>query len=236
MVLYKFDIVQLTVIILLVALVISVLPFFVLICIFCKPQFEKNKEHRKSSHHKTQQPVLLENNYSIVVKKDTPPNTLITHDVQIPSINNQYVYFNWNEKDLECIDNLFQRIKSIYPNATKLVNVESLNRPCILFNFIPVVSRVDADKLKDESNKWRELAGGNSIVVRVHVESSTSFDDDDNFNSFITSTTPEGKKLVLKAKFKQQEDTSGVNISTSSTLLEADILMKSIEDLIKMLK
>jgi len=136
--------------------------------------------------------------------------------------NEKNIYFYWNDTDLSCISGLVNDFKSIY-SSTKRISFDyssSLDKPCILFIFIAVSSRIDQELWPKKTKYWSALAYGNSVVVRVHHKESNSYDDD-SMDSLLYS-----RPKVLKAKFDLQFHNNGISTFEKQVLLEPDTLKK----------
>jgi len=145
----------------------------------------------------------------------------------------KYIYLNWNESDLPCILSLWQSFKSKYLNVEKFpLDGSNLKHPCILFNFIPINSRLDHEKWPRESKHWSNLAGGNSVVVRVHNDALDSFNDD-LFDACLSSSTCQGGHQVLKVKFHLEYDISGFR-DPEQTLIDVEKIKQEMEKIIEL--
>jgi len=146
--------------------------------------------------------------------QENPTNSSIIMDSKSPSILSNVpqtypykVYFNWDQ-NLPCIKTLFNSMMQKYKNIRFLKWEGENSRPCIMFNFIAVVSRIDHNKFVQQSETWKNKAG-TSVVIRVHSHNSQSFNDDSLDNVIYSNYN--SQKKILKWRFLSQLDNTGIN-------------------------
>jgi len=137
------------------------------------------------------------------------------------------LYFNFDPDDLSCMEDV---IRSNFPNSRMYIQGDQLLRPCILFTFIPVNSRIDHTRLPTLTQELWQLAGGYSIVIRVHEESSQSYADN-SMDYNLKSGTPY-RQLVLKARYRTKWSTTGIGGNTQE-FLDSENCLQTMKELIR---
>jgi len=126
------------------------------------------------------------------------------------------IYFNW-ATDLHCIDQLFDDFKKEYSGVKRIFEGSIPEKPCILFIFIAVVSRIDHDLWPKKTAQWNALADGNSIVILVHDMLSQSFGDN-SIDSHLCSYFKK-QHQVLRAKFEVTIEYNGLDTVVGQRLV-----------------
>jgi len=139
------------------------------------------------------------------------------------------IYFNWDDINLPCISEIFQELRNHFYRLERMPVNGSLDQPCILFNFVAINSRIDHESLPQNSRNWHSLSGGNSVIVRVHSEHSSTFDV--SLDSYLNSSV-KGNSVVLKIKFKTSFDHSGMGEELKQSLVDLNNIKQQIIELI----
>jgi len=137
------------------------------------------------------------------------------------------VYFNWESQSLPCIEELYKELHLICPKIQKIDLFSKsiqLENPCILFNFIPINLRINDQSLPDLSLQWLKLAAGNSIIVRVHNQTSLTFTDEIGGIWSMLNNKP----IILKTQFATQYDLSGIGEGRRQYLVDKDGIKQDI--------
>jgi len=114
------------------------------------------------------------------------------------------IYFE--PKDLSC---LIAVRRDYFPTAKMYFDGDEIQKPCILFTFIPVGARMDHVGWPEKTKMLSEISGGRSVVVRVHEESSQCYDDI-SLDYALTSGILD-KNIVLKAKYRTKWNQTGMD-------------------------
>jgi len=151
------------------------------------------------------------------------------HTVEREELENRSrVYFDFNPLDLPCLKDLRD---NHFKGAQMYNDGDTLQKPCILFSFIPVGTRMDHIGWLDKTKMLAEKTGGRSVIVRVHEESSSSYNDT-SLDFSLTSGIP-GKSIVLKAKYRTVWDQTGMASGNRQVFIDTSECIQRMKSLIK---
>jgi len=200
-----------------------------------RKQLQENREHEKQTILRQQQQQQQKNVQEIENKKrEEMHNREMELRQKAQKMKEEEaertktkLYFNFDPKDLPCVEAF---ILSSFPNARIFNPDHQLERPCILFTFIPVNSRIDHTRLPTWTQELWNLAGGYSVVIRVHEESSQSYDDN-SMDFRLRSGTPY-RQIVLKARYKTKWSSTGIGGNTQE-FWDSENCLQTMKELIR---